>query len=139
MWKVLLLTLVFASSASAEEFRIVYSPGGGVADFLDRARDLRKTKTPIIVDGPCVSACTILVDADASQVCVTRNARLGFHQGTQDGWLGAGRRIQIHYWTPGLGAWIAARGGLPTEGLLWMNYVEAKAFFRPCPELTYSF
>lgn len=139
MWKGLFLFLALAGPASAEELRITFNPGGQIEEFLDTARDLRKTKTPIVVDGMCISACTILVDADASQACVTLNARLGFHQATSgDRFLG-GTRFVVRYKTKGLDDWIAAQGGLPTNGILWMTYLDAIKFFRACPELTYSF
>jgi len=70
---------VCASPASAD-FRILGSPGGEVEDFLKLFGEMRETGERIIIDGPCYSACTlVLSEIPKDRICVTRRAVLGFH------------------------------------------------------------
>lgn len=50
---------------------IEFSPGGVVDLFEAEGRQLAADKTQVIVDGPCISACTILVDLARANVCIT--------------------------------------------------------------------
>lgn len=110
--------------------------------FQAQAAELRRSHTPIVVDGLCASACTILVDEDRSQVCITRKAVFAYHMVRRiDADLEQPRGVPLvpasdysahSYATPGLNAWIKAKGGLPREGVLVMRFDEAKAFYRPC-------
>jgi len=139
---VVLVMAAFSYPAQAAEVRytVTFSPGGIIADFRATARELRRDRTPIIVDGECDSACTILVDDDAEQACVTPNANLGFHQTFAAGFLTDTATVQRGGWrfrTPGLNEWIKARGGLPTVGVLRMRYEDARRFWRACPELAH--
>lgn len=114
---------------------IEFSPGGVMDLFAAEGRQLAADHTPVIVDGPCLSACTILVDLARANVCVTRNAVLGYHQGMKPGDDGSPTFEQIDYKTPGLNAYIKAHGGLPQPDsghMLMLNFAEASAFYRPC-------
>lgn len=126
-----------SAHAAPVTYLITYNPGGVVADFRATARELARTHTPIIVDGPCYSSCTVLVDQDRAQVCITDRAVLGYHLGSENGWLDAQHsvtppRVGISYATPGLNGWIEANGGLPTYGLLKMYPDDAARFYRHC-------
>jgi hypothetical protein len=103
------------------------SPGGIIDTFAAEGRQLLADKTPVIVDGPCLSACTVLVDEARANVCITRQAVLGYHKAS-DG-------TDIEYKTPGLNEYIKLHGGLPDPDsghLLLLNFNEAKAFYTPC-------
>src|SRR5258708_9013817 len=74
-----LLTLVLASPAAAE-VRILASPGGEVGSFLDLFERVRASGERVVIDGPCLSACTLVLSAVPNErICVTRRAVLGFH------------------------------------------------------------
>ena len=133
---ILVAAAYVAAHADPVNYRILYSPGGNLAQFRETAAELRKAKTPIIVDGPCYSACTVLVDEDRAQVCITERAVFGYHQGTVVGWLSAQHgqtedRTQVPY-SPDVAAWIEAHGGLPTADVLMMRYPDASGFYRAC-------
>lgn len=120
---------------------ISYSLGGVSRDFEAQAQDLRRAHTPIIVDGPCISACTILVDDARELVCITPRAWFGYHMGTKNYGMQpvgvplrpASDYVPHSYSTPGLNAWIKREGGLPKETLLRLDFDQAKAFYRVCP------
>jgi hypothetical protein len=62
------------------EIRILASPGGEVGSFLDLFERVRESGERVVIDGPCLSACTLVLDVVPSErICVTRRAILGFH------------------------------------------------------------
>lgn len=72
--------VLLAFSPAAADVRIEASPGGEVTGFLDFFERLRRSGERVIIDGPCYSACTlVLIIVPRSRICVTRRAVLGFH------------------------------------------------------------
>jgi hypothetical protein len=62
------------------EVRILASPGGQVGPFLDLFDRVRASGERVVIDGPCLSACTlVLMTIPEERICVTRRAVLGFH------------------------------------------------------------
>jgi hypothetical protein len=76
-----LIFFVLAGFAPAlAEVRIEASPGGEVGSFLEFFAALRQSGEHVVIDGPCFSACTLVLSAiPARRICVTRRAILGFH------------------------------------------------------------
>ena len=116
--------LSFAPPADAE-VRILSSPGGQVGTFLDLFETIRQTGERVVIDGPCYSACTLVLAAVPNDhICVTRRAVLGFH-----GARSVDKRGRFHaepeassavldaYPEP-VRAWIRKRGGLNSRLLL---------------------
>src|ERR1700730_15092178 len=76
----LALALCALSSPAAAEVRILASPGGEVGPFLDLFARLRASGERVVIDGPCLSACTLVLSAVPNErICVTHRAVLGFH------------------------------------------------------------
>ena len=62
------------------EVRILASPGGQVGPFLDLFDQVRASGERVVIDGPCLSACTLVLSVVPNdRICVTRRAVLGFH------------------------------------------------------------
>jgi len=62
------------------EIRILGSPGGQVGPFLDLFERVRASGEIVVIDGPCLSACTLVLSVVPNdRICVTRRAVLGFH------------------------------------------------------------
>src|SRR5258708_40027229 len=62
------------------EVRILASPGGQVGPFLDLFERVRDSGERVVIDGPCLSACTLVLSmVPNNRICVTRRAILGFH------------------------------------------------------------
>lgn len=110
---------------------IQYSAGGNVLGFRLQGQELAARHTPVIVDGPCLSACTLLVDEARGDVCLTDRAVLGYHQSFAEGKEGRAY-TPLDYKTPGLGAYLDHHGGEPKGVFLMVPFAEAKAFYQPC-------
>src|SRR5262245_3799896 len=62
------------------DYRILGSPGGEVGSFVRLFSAMRDSGERIIIDGPCLSACTLVLSTiPKERICVTRRAVLGFH------------------------------------------------------------
>ena len=95
------------------------SPGGEAISFLKYFELLRESGERVVIDGPCYSACTLVLDiVPRSRICVTRRAVLGFHAARMVDQYGeefpapeATRVVARAYPAP-IRAWIARHGGL---------------------------
>jgi hypothetical protein len=68
-----------ASSASAT-MRISEDRGGQIGHYLQAFAALRSSGEKVVIDGNCLSACTLVLGlVPRDRVCVTQNARFGFH------------------------------------------------------------
>lgn len=110
---------------------IQYSAGGNVLGFRLQGQELAAQHMPVIVDGPCLSACTLLVDEARSNVCITDRAVFGYHQSFADG-DGGRSYVPLEYKTPGLDAYLETHGGEPKGVFLMVPFAQAKAFYQPC-------
>jgi hypothetical protein len=72
--------LIDAATPSLADVRILASPGGEVGSFIRLFAVLRESGERIVIDGPCLSACTLVLSTiPEERICVTRRAVLGFH------------------------------------------------------------
>jgi hypothetical protein len=128
---------LIAPSARAD-IRILASPGGQVGPFLDLFERMRDSGERVVIDGPCLSACTLVLSAVPNdRICVTRRAVLGFHAARSLDRRGrfysepeATRLVLEAYPSPVRG-WIRSRGGL-TSRLLLLRGRELAAIYSPC-------
>src|SRR5258708_15459333 len=68
------------SPPAQAEIRILASPGGQGGPFLDLFERVRASGERVVIDGPCLSACTlVLTMVPSDRICVTRRAVLGCH------------------------------------------------------------
>jgi hypothetical protein len=133
----LALMLAAAAPASAE-IRIVQSPGGQVGPFLDLFERVRESGQRVVIDGPCLSACTLVLSIVPSErICVTRRAVLGFHAARSVDRRGrfyaepeASEAVLEAYPGP-VRDWISRRGGL-TSRLLLLKGRELATIYRRC-------
>src|SRR5947209_16046456 len=73
------LALAGVSSAWAD-MRIYDDRGGRIEDYISRFSALRQIGERVIVDGACLSACTVVLGAvQCNRTCVTPRATCGFH------------------------------------------------------------
>jgi hypothetical protein len=131
------LSLAASKTSAVADIRILGSPGGEVGDFLKIFELLRETGERIIIDGPCYSACTLVLGTiPKERICVTRRAVLGFH-----GALLADREGRLYRAPSSLNAavaevypepvqgWIARHGGLTRK----MITLRGAALYRYYP------
>ena len=131
-------TLFAAILPARAEIRILASPGGQVGPFLDLFDRVRASGERVVIDGPCLSACTLVLSTVPSErICVTRRAVLGFHAARSIDRRGrmyaepeASQEVLAAYPAPVRG-WISRHGGL-TSRLLLLRGRELAAIYPTC-------
>jgi hypothetical protein len=132
---VLFLISVVAAHA---DVRIVSSPGGEVGSFLRLFAEVRQSGQRVIIDGPCISACSLVLSAiPQERICVTRRAIIGFHAAhlrDRRGQFYAApnetRVLAATYPAP-VRAWIERNGGL-TEKPIFLSSRQLAALYPRC-------
>jgi hypothetical protein len=129
---------VIASALARAEVRILSSPGGQVGPFLDLFEEVNRSGERVVIDGPCLSACTLVLSMVPSErICVTRRAVLGFHAARSIDRRGRtyaepeASRLVLEAYPGPVRSWIVQRGGL-TSRLLLLRGRELAAMFRSC-------
>ena len=127
-----------ASPPAQAEVRILASPGGQVGPFLELFERVRASGERVVIDGPCLSACTLVLSMIPSdRICVTRRAMLGFHAARsidQRGRLYAepeASELVLEAYPAAVRGWIRQRGGL-TSRLLLLRGRELAAIYPSC-------
>ncbi len=122
----LLAALLFGlTSPTRAEVRILASPGGEVRPFLDLFEGVRDSGERVVIDGPCLSACTLVLSiVPSDRICVTRRAVLGFHAARsidQRGRIYAeleASDVVLEAYPPPVRNWIQHHGGVSSHLLL---------------------
>ena len=131
-------SLMFAAAAHAD-VRITNDPGGEVLSYVNKYRELRTTGEHLVIDGPCLSACTLFTAfIPPNQVCVTRRAVLGFHAASyyDDARRSlvptrAGTRLVMRLYPAQIRDWIQRQGGL-TPRIIALRGRELAALYDTC-------
>ena len=130
---------LFAMLPARADVRILSSSGGMVEDYLRTFAQIRQSGERVIIDGPCLSACTLVLSTiPKNRICVTRRAVLGFHAAQ---WVDprTGRisrapeatRIVTQTYPAGVRAWIKKRGGL-SQKVIYLRGRELAALYPRC-------
>jgi hypothetical protein len=120
------------------EVRILSSPGGQVGPFIELFDKVRETGERVVIDGPCLSACTlVLMTVPSERICVTRRAVFGFHAARSMDQRGrlyaepeASKAVQAAY-PEQIRNWISRHGGL-TSRMLLLRGRELAAIYPSC-------
>src|SRR5262245_55100433 len=130
------LTVTAAQSA----VRIVADPGGQIGPYLENLTALRKSGERVIIDGPCLSACTMVLGViPHERICVTPRAKLGFHAAWNPGDNGrpvtskAATQLLMDIYPERVRSWIKERGGL-TPKMMYLTGQELAAMYHPCED-----
>jgi len=134
----MMAALALLATPARADVRIIASPGGQVGPFLDLFEQVRQSGERVVIDGPCLSACTLVLSiVPTERICVTRRAVLGFHAARSVDRRGriyaepeASEAVLETYPAP-IRDWIIRRGGL-TSRLLLLRGRELAAIYRPC-------
>jgi hypothetical protein len=132
------LLLLAALAPAFAEVRILSSPGGEVTQYLRLFAAVRATGERVVIDGPCLSACTLLLSTiPNNRICVTRRAVLGFHAARAMDRRGRiyaapeATRVVAATYPPPVRAWIARHGGL-TSRLILLRGRDLAAIYPRC-------
>jgi hypothetical protein len=131
------LTALSVSAASAA-VRITGDTGGQIGPYLEQLAAIRDSGQQVIIDGPCLSACTMVLGViPPDRICVTRRARLGFHAAWHHGENGrpatnrGGTQLLMAVYPQNVKKWIAKRGGLTRE-MKYLTGRELTSMYRTC-------
>jgi len=136
------IAVAWASSASAQ-VRITRDVGGLIQNYVDRYQDMRASGERVLIDGPCLSACTLVVGIlPPDRVCVTKHALLGFHaawEPTANGkvLVPSETRRMLHIYPAALRTWITRNGGLKAQ-MIFLHGRMLANLVRPCREVEVS-
>jgi hypothetical protein len=119
--------------------RVTNDPGGEISSYVSRFQELRMSGERLVIDGPCLSACTLFTAfLPHDQVCVTRRAVLGFHAASyyDDARRSLvptrrGTQLVMRLYPPAIRAWIARHGGL-TPQIIAMRGRELASLYTVC-------
>lgn len=127
----LLLPCLLAWCAPAHAYYVSNDRGGLIGQYLQDYATIRDSGQSVIIDGQCLSACTLVLGIiPRERIVVTPRARFGFHaawmpdddgrpvtskEGTQALWSVYPRTVR---------RWISAHGGLTRR----MIYLSAAAY-----------
>lgn len=132
-----ILAVVLAADAGAA-VRISNDKGGQIGPYLDAYVSLRKTGQRVIIDGPCLSACTIVLGVmPRDRICVTPRAQLGFHAAWNPGRNGrpvlsqAGTQALWDIYPGEIRTWLKRRGGLKPK-MVYLAGSELMSMYRLC-------
>jgi hypothetical protein len=127
-----------ANRLAHAEVRILGSPGGQVGPFIDLFDKVRASGERVVIDGPCMSACTLVLSVvPSNRICVTRRAVLGFHAARSIDRRGRtyaepeASQLVLEAYPGPVRDWIVRRGGL-TSHLLLLRGRELAAMYRSC-------
>ena len=134
-----ILTCLACAGPALADVRIESSPGGEATSFLRYFERLRDSGERVEIDGPCFSACTLVLDVvPRSRICVTRRAVLGFHaarlvdQRTGEEFAAPeATRVVDQAYPRAIRAWIQRHGGL-TRRPIFLYGRELKTMLPPC-------
>ena len=130
--------VLFSFNPVLAEVRIEASSGGEATQFVELFALMRQTGERIVIDGPCYSACTLVLSIiPRSRICVTRRAILGFHAAKLVNQYGeefpateATRAVASTY-PAQIRSWIRRQGGL-TRRPIYLRGRELAAIYPLC-------
>ena len=137
---IFLTSMLYAAAPdlARAEIRILASPGGEVGSFLELFERVRESGERVVIDGPCLSACTLVLDVvPGDRICVTRRAVLGFHAARSVDRRGRmyaepeASNLVLQAYPEAVRGWILHRGGLSSR-LLLLRGRELAAIYPRC-------
>lgn len=128
-----------ALSSAFADVRILASPGGAVGSYLDLFEAVRQSGQRVVIDGPCLSACTLVLSTvPRERICVTSRAVLGFHAPRwmdQRGRFYAASesttRVVADAYPAEVRSWIERKGGLKSKPI-FLRGRELAALYPRC-------
>jgi hypothetical protein len=137
----LLAAMLLAASAmpASAAMRIAEDRGGQIGHYLQAFAMLRSSGERVIIDGNCLSACTLILGMiPRSRMCATPRAVFGFHAAWLPGSDGRpvtsklGTRELWKVYPSRVRSWINRHGGLSRR----MIYLQGRDLYRIIPSCT---
>jgi hypothetical protein len=129
---------VLGSQPASAVVRIANDAGGQIGPYLDRLVSLRSSGQSVVIDGPCLSACTLLLGViPRERICVTPRARLGFHAAWKPDGNGhkrlspEGTKALWDLYPANVRSWLSRRGGLKVQ-MVYLSGSELTSMVATC-------
>jgi len=129
---------VLASQPASAVVRIANDAGGQIGPYLDRLVSIRSSGQSVVIDGECLSACTLLLGIiPRERICVTPRARLGFHAAWKPDAAGhkrlseAGTKALWDIYPANVRSWLSRRGGLKPQ-MVYLSGSELASMYATC-------
>jgi hypothetical protein len=127
------------TSVAYAEVRVTNDPGGEITSYVTKFENLRASGERLVIDGPCLSACTLFTAfLPRQQVCITPRAILGFHAASyyDDARRSlvptrAGTQLVMRLYPPSIRNWIMRHGGL-TPRIIGLRGRELASLYAVC-------
>lgn len=117
-----LFLLTSVEARAQQPYVITNDSGGRIGTYVDKYRRMAAAHIPIEVRGWCASACTLALGlVPKKQVCISRNASLGFHapwdydRRGKVVWYPDTAIVMFRKYDPFVRKLIKARGGLTSK------------------------
>ena len=130
--------LVSGMTPAAATMRIAEDRGGQIGHYLQAFAMLRSTGENVVIDGNCLSACTLVLGMfPSSKICVTERARFGFHAAwmpDRDGnpvTSAMGTRALWNIYPTSVRHWINRHGGLSRK-MIFLEGSDLNGIVRSC-------
>ncbi len=107
--------------------------GGMIGDFLLLKKFLEKYNVKVTFDGPCISACTMLLRLPQKNICVTQSASFWFHRASHpDPEVAEKASVALlEFYPDWVRKYITDHGGL-TKDFIIMKYADVKPHMPTC-------
>ena len=133
-----MLFLALSANESYGLVRIADDRGGMIGRYIEYFTAIRHTKEQVIVDGNCLSACTLVLGLiPRNRICVTHRALFGFHAA----WMptvergtvvdAMGTKLLWEIYPSSVREWLRSRGGLQKK-MVFLAGEELAAIFPVC-------
>ena len=127
------------TSVASAEMRVTNDPGGEITSYVTKFENLRASGERLVIDGPCLSACTLVTAfLPRQQVCVTPRAILDFHAASyyDDARRSlvptrAGTQLVMRLYPQSIRNWIMRHGGL-TPRIIGLRGSELASLYDTC-------
>jgi hypothetical protein len=118
--------------------RISDDPGGQLGPYLQRLAALRTSGEQVVIDGRCLSACTMVLGViPRDHICVTSRAQLGFHAAWRPDKTGRqvtsrdGTQLMLDNYPKQIRDWIEQRGGLSPR-MMYLSGRDLASMYPTC-------
>ena len=130
------LSLVFCAGNALADYVIRYDGGGDPKDYWDKYVAVRNTGEPVVIDGKCLSACTLVLSViPRERICATNKAALSFHAARYKGTkviYDKSTEIMFKTYPPDIQKWVREHDALASLEFKTLQGAELKALIKTC-------
>jgi hypothetical protein len=130
--------LALSVTSASATMRIAEDRGGQIGRYLDAFATVRSSGERVVVDGNCLSACTLVLGVvPRERICATSRARFGFHAAWMPDRDGRaitsplGTQALWNIYPTSVRRWISQQGGLSRK-MIFMQGQDLNGIVASC-------